>query len=390
MTWNQKYDRAKQRLLNDEAICTENRELFARFFDFEEYKLKRINRLAQLDDGTYKTLLYYVSRLRTVNRWFENKPWNALTKEDIKQVYDDLEDGRIRTLRGKPFKEKDTYYRKILRGKPFELAGKKGLAAEVMEFYSPRDDGEVRFIREESFRRIVEMVSKREHKALLWLAWDVGENASTLLCLRRRDFTRQVNEDTDEAEYAVTLRRENLKRGRLPRTEITNYSDTARLLDEVFNGLGDDDLVFRFGTRMAAKMLCRVARLTQTVCIPGGERVTLKVLRSSMACDLLGKGWTTDEVNRRLGHKPSSREIDKYVNWLALDTRGPRKKLVDNDLRRLKGELAEARQHEQLTSRRVSRHEEENRDLRAEILQTQRELAELRVTMQLLAARQIS
>ena len=59
---------------------------------------------------------------------------------------------------------------------------------------------------------------------------------------------------------------------------------------------------------MGAKVLERGGHITRATCIPGGQKVTLKDLRSSMACDLLSKGWTTDEANYRLGHKPSSRE----------------------------------------------------------------------------------
>ena len=95
MSLKARYEAAKQRLLDDEDICRANRKLFARFFEYEEYKLKRKNGIAQLDDNSYKTLLAYVTRLRTVNRWFTNKPWEKLAKQDIKRVYDDLEDGKI-------------------------------------------------------------------------------------------------------------------------------------------------------------------------------------------------------------------------------------------------------------------------------------------------------
>ena len=114
MEWRKHYESVKARLLGDESICEENRKLFERYFEFQEYKLKRMNRLAELDDGSYKTLLFYASRFRTVNRWFGNKPWEHLTKDDIKAVYDDVEDGVIRTLSGKLFKGRDTYYTKIL------------------------------------------------------------------------------------------------------------------------------------------------------------------------------------------------------------------------------------------------------------------------------------
>ncbi len=75
-----RYERAKKDLLTDSKICRANRDLFKRFFEFEEYKLKRKNGLPALDASCYKTLLAYTSRLRTVNRWFGNKPRKDLTK----------------------------------------------------------------------------------------------------------------------------------------------------------------------------------------------------------------------------------------------------------------------------------------------------------------------
>lgn len=264
MPLKEQYQRVKAELLSDEQICQENRRLFERFFAVEEYKLKRMNRLSELDAGTYKTLLFYASRFRTVNRWFGNQPWEGLTKDDIKKIYDDVEDGVIRTLSGKHFKGRETYYNKILCGKPFELAGKRDLAREVLEYRSNEKD-EVRFIREEDFRKLVQVVIKPEHKALLWLAWDVGENAVAFLQLRKASLTRGVNEYTKEPEYAVALRREILKRSRTPRTETTNYKETVELFDLVLRDLEDDELVFGFGMRMAAKILDRATKITRVL-----------------------------------------------------------------------------------------------------------------------------
>ncbi len=287
MTFEQRYKKAKKKLLQDPAICEPNRALFAEFLEYQEYKLKRINGLAELDEAAYKTVTYYISRLGTVNRWFNNKPWVDLTKEDIKQVYDGVEDGRIRTPAGKLYRGTEAFFRRIMRGKPFAMAGKHDLAVAVMEFYRPRGDSEVRFIREDSFRKLVDVVGKLEHKTFLWMAWDIGENAHSLLQLRKRDFRRQTNSETGELEYVVNLRREILKRSRTPRAEVTNYRETVGLLDLVLRNLTDDELLFRFGTRMARKVLDRAIRITGVVCIPGGQVVTPKVLRSSMACDLL-------------------------------------------------------------------------------------------------------
>lgn len=75
MTLSERYERVKAQLLNDETICKENRDLFAEFFKFQEYKLKRIRGRSSLDDNSLKTVIGQVSRLRTANRWFQNKSW---------------------------------------------------------------------------------------------------------------------------------------------------------------------------------------------------------------------------------------------------------------------------------------------------------------------------
>ena len=72
-----------------------------------------------------------------------------------------------------------------------------------------------------------------------------------------------------------------------------------------------------------------------------------------MACDLLAKGWNTDEVNARLGHRPSSREIDRYVTFLAIDKQQPKKKILDHNFAKLQAELEESREREKLQARRI-------------------------------------
>ena len=387
MTHQQRYANAKKRLLEDSAICKENKTLFARFFEYQEYKLKRINGLSELDESAYKTLCYYVYRLRTVNRWFENKAWVDLTEEDIKRVYDAVEDGRIRTEQGNVYRGTEAFFRRIMRGKPFALAGKRELAVAVMEFYCPHNGSEVRFITEQAFRGLIDVVVNLYHKCFFWLAWDIGENGYSLLQLRKKDFTRQLNRETGEPEYVVNLRRDILKRSRTPRALTTNYQDTVRFLDLALANLADDEFVFSFGTRMAAKALDRAVRITAVRCAPGGQKVTLKDLRSSMACDLLNKGWTTDEVNYRLGHRPSSREIDKYVNWLALDQRRPKKRVFDSSLAQIQSELGEAKRRERVRGERMQRQAEQNATLRNELERTRADLATLRRLIERVAAR---
>ncbi|KKR96670.1 MAG: hypothetical protein UU48_C0028G0005 [Candidatus Uhrbacteria bacterium GW2011_GWF2_41_16] len=314
------YENAKANLLSDENICRENRDIFREFFEWEERKLKRTNNLPELDNATYKTVSYYVRRFRNANKWFGNKLWIDLTKEDIQKVYDDLEDGIIKNRFGKRYSDRKSYYTKIFKSKPFKLAGKAELAKEVFEFYQPKENLEVNFIEFDAFVKLTTPTKTILQKLLLWLAWDIGENVGSLLQLRKRDFRRQINPQTQEPEYLVDLRKEILKRSRRARVEITNYTETAELLDIVLSDIQDNDLIFNFGHRQALKFLAHCANVTKIKCTPTGKNPTFKDLRSSMCCHLLKIGWRIEEVNSRLGHSPASLAmVTRYANYLALD-----------------------------------------------------------------------
>ena len=86
-----------------------------------------------------------------------------------------------------------------------------------------------------------------------------------------------------------------------------------------------------------------------------------------MACDLLNKGWTTDEANARLGHTPSSKELDKYINFLAIDRKKPQKKVYDSNILKLTEELEDTREKEKLQSRRYESVKMELEELREKV-----------------------
>lgn len=348
------YEKRKAKILADPSICEENRHLFRRFFEFEERKLKRKNQLAALDVGCLKTLNGYINRFYNVNQWFGNRPLESITREDIQRVYDALEDGVIRNRAGERFVDRNSYYSKVFKSTLFRLAGKHELAREVIQFSTPNESS-VRFVREDDVRRLVDFVISREHKLLVWLAFDIGENVNSLLRLTAADCHKQVHPQTAEPEYRIRLRREVLKRSRTARSEITNYRDTVLLLDEILAQRQPDEDVFDFEYRSALKFLLRSAERAGVKCQPNGDSVSWKDLRSGMACDLLRKGWTRDQINARLGHRPSSREIDKYINFLALDRNAPKATFHQFEVSRLQQQLDEAqsfikRQSSQMTN----------------------------------------
>lgn len=363
MQFKGRYERAKERLIGNSAVCPENRRLFEDFFADEEYKLKRINGLENLDDPAYKTLLTYICRLRLLNRWFANKPWPALERSDIQRVFDGLEDGGIKSKKGQRYRDRDCFYQ-IMRGKPFELAGKDKLAKEVLRYCHGRDRIEVRYVTEETVRKLVEAAIRLDQKLLIWLAFDVGENVGTLVRLQKRDFARRENPDTREIEYIVNLPKNKLKRSRTTRSEITNFNETAQLLDMWLSHKRDEDALFSFQPRQANRFLSRAVAVTSATCLPAGQRVTWKDLRSSMACHLLTKSWSLDEIKARLGHSPSSRVLDKYVSYLAIDRQAPKKKFHASEVRTLQVKLEDREEQMKLLSIRQERMNSELTDLR--------------------------
>ncbi len=353
MELKQRYEKDKKKLLTNDSICEANRQLYKDFFQYEEYKLLRTNNLRKLDKNTYKTLLSYLSRIKNINKWFKNKPLKDITKKEIKQVYDDLEDGKIRTQYNKPFKDRRSYYNKIFKSKLFNMIGKDEIAKEVLEYYKPNSDVEVRFVKEEDVKRLVNVIIKPEHKLLTWLSFDIGENINSLLELKKGDCIKETEEETKTQIYNINLRKETLKRSRKPRTEPTNYQETVELLNILLQDKKNDDKLFAFGYASAKKFLDRAVRITKVKCIPRGQKPTWKDLRSGMACDLLKKGWTRDEINARLGHKPSSSEIDKYINFTAIERKVPQRKIYQNNLQKLQLKVEQTEERERLQAKRV-------------------------------------
>jgi hypothetical protein len=313
-------------LCTDPAICLPNRRIFKKFLRWEERKLKRCNGLRNLDDACFKTLYAYTVRLVNVNRWFANKPWVELTPGDIRRVYNALEDGRLLNQHGRPFEDLRGYYNKIMKAKPFQLAKKDAIARRVIE-YSGRREKEVRYATEETFHRLVTTIKSPEHQLLFWLAWDIGENVGTLLKLTTTDVIARENRRTGEKEYLVFLPRTKLKRSRLSRGEPTLYPQTVELLEQLLARRRPKNRLFRMSYRKALNLMTDAARSAGAMTMPNLQAVRWKDLRSGMACHLLGRGWTCDEVNARLGHAPNSSALNSYINFLALERDDPKHRM---------------------------------------------------------------
>ncbi len=386
MIYKERYSKAKTKFLNNKDINKYNRELFKKFFEWEEEKLKRQNGLPRLDESSYKTLYEYINRLRNVNQWFTNKPWDKLSEKEIRQVYNDLEDGRIVSRKGKRFMDRRSYYSKVFKGKPFKLAGLHYKVENALEFFTDKSKKEVRFVSEDGFKRMLSFLQKPQHYVLFWLAWDIGENISSLLELRVKHLKRQVNRDTKEIEYLVYLPKETLKRSRQSRSEPTIHQETVKYLDALFQygreveyrdekghprrkpiPYKEDDFVFTFKYRQALQIFHSIVRRSGVKCEPKGEIPSWKDLRSGMACHLFSKGWHVEDINMRLGHSPQSKWLLAYVNYLAVNRKRIIKTHYNNNLQDIKYELEESKQRERLITQRIETQKHDIRILKNEL-----------------------
>lgn len=373
MGHKEQYQRLKTALLKDCSICKPNRDLFKKFFEWEQEKLKRMNNLSKLDEANYKTLKDYPNRFRNVNSWFENKDWKKLTSAEIRKVYNDLEDGKIKNRNGKKFGDSRSYVNKIFKAKPFGLAGLKEKVSGALEFYvDKREKKEVRFINYIAFDKLVSCINKPQHLALMWLEWDIGENINAVLKLKKKHFKKQLNKDLDEDEYLIFLPTDILKRTRRQRREPTLYPETVKYLDIALEGLKEEDLVFPFGYRQALKLFDSAVKKSKVRCEPHGEKPSWKDLRSGMACHLFEKGWHLEDINLRLGHSPQSRWLESYVNYLATNRKRAKKEFHANNIQDIKEQLKNAKQREKVFNLNSKKQEGMIKTLAEEIEELQK------------------
>ncbi len=106
-----------------------------------------------------------------------------------------------------------------------------------------------------------------------------------------------------------------------------------------------------------------------------------------MACHLLRKGWSVDEVRARLGHKPNSDAITHYVSYLAIDRSRPKQKLHQGQLQQTQHELQEARTRDRLAGERIRKQEQELQVMYSAWRQTMEDVRELKETLELLQRR---
>ena len=102
-----------------------------------------------------------------------------------------------------------------------------------------------------------------------------------------------------------------------------------------------------------------------------------------MACNLFGNyGWHSDDINLRLGHSITSKELEAYFSYLAGQGKRAKKLHYNNDLTEIKEKFEELKQIEKGQRQRLENQEKEINLINKNYQEIAKDMSILRETLQ--------
>ncbi|MBT6821693.1 site-specific integrase [archaeon] len=328
-------------------IRKENKQLVLNYLEFKEQDLKDIYGTSKdAETRNAKTLYKYLTTyLANIIYWFNDVSLKDITQKDIESIYRKIENGTLKSISGKKLSDitlKDIYSR-VLKSGFFDYIKKSDLARNVIKRkVSPTH--EVRFFDLDTLKEICNLANKKEHRLAYWLLYDLGLEISALLQLKKSNFELKYDKDLKTKYYMVHIAKDISKKGRRVRNNYVHFEETTNLLKVYLGTLKESDKLFNISPPALYRALQRSNKDGKFRVKPNGEKVTIKDFRSSCATYFLSQRWSTDEVKGRLGHSPSSSEINKYVNYLGLHQKKRRKEDVELNFKNMKSKYDESQE----------------------------------------------
>lgn len=313
------YEHAVKQLKDDKEITPHNKELVLSWLLEKEDKLKSKRGREYQDKVRWiKTLDKLIRAARSVAVWVGDKQLDELTPRDLKKIYDDLEEGRITRKNGKPYARatRMDFYNRIFKSDFGKFMGWKEDAQEIMTL-EKRDDAPVKFFRKPALDKLLTATHSLKYRALYAVLYDTGLRIGEALNIRKSDIQKQYDKVKKQDYYRVTIRAANTKSKR--DRHISLWMDEANEILEAYLSSSQDDLLFPMGYAAIKKHLSVTARALGLTTEPDKKNLSLHDFRRSSATYWLERGLRIDSIKARLGHKPSSVVIDKYVSYLGLD-----------------------------------------------------------------------
>lgn len=328
---------------NEIKIRPSNKKLAVSWLLKKEEHLRDINgynKLALI--RTNKTLYKELLLLKNTLYWFNSWNLKTISELEIKQIFQGLETGQVKSISGKSLSEntKKDYYKKVFKGVNtfFAFLGKNDIAKKVIKRRFIEEE-EVRFFEYDTLIEIVDHTISDIHKLLYMLMFDTGIELNAVLQLRKSDFVKYYDEELRQDYYKVNARQEISKKHRQKRNLDILDGRLNNLLVSYLKNLQDDDLVFNITPQSLRKKLNRLVKKLNLktrgeVC----KFIRLKDFRSSCANFLLDKGFSTEFIKVRLGHKFSSKVIDRYLSYRGINQEKVRKEITKLNLDKVQNE----------------------------------------------------
>ncbi len=333
-----------------------------------------------------KTMDHYITLLYNVLIWFK-QPLKDLTEAEFKQFFKDFESGNIKSKNGKNIAKSTRidYYNKIFKSHFFAELDLRDMARRVIDVEHNKD-GEVRFFTKEDLDSMIKLSNQLNHKLLWTLMYDTGARIGTILNLRKGDFEKRYNKDTKQDYYLIHIRKDYTKSKR-DRTVATWLPETTELLKLYFkkklipqqkrNNKGDfivgydysetewqnEDLVFSIGYTTVITQVKRIGLKSRVKTKPDDLPINIHDFRRSSATYWLGRGISIDSIKKRLGHKPSSTVIDKYVNYLGLDEEMETKQIQEGNYKEMIDQAKETREKLIVLDQRLKERDKQMEDM---------------------------
>lgn len=344
-----KYKNARQKFVNSNtltaigkeiAINPKNKELTVKWLSEKERRLEKINGFDLTAQIRYsKTLYKELTFLKNLLYWFNFTDFEKITEEDLAKLIEGIEKKTIVTVAGNPlsnFSKKD-YYTKVFRGKNtfFGFIHKNLLAQEII-IRKFQEEEEVRFFDFDTLLKIVDNTVLSSHKLAFWLLFDTGIEVNALVQLRKSDFSLEPDPINNDSYFKLNIRKEISKKTRQKRFLPILQLKANELLKTCLENLKDSDKLFNFNPpalNKALKLIVRKLNLKTQGEI--ADEIRIKDFRSSAACYWGNLGYSVDFINVRLGHKLSSREIDKYESFRAINQEKPRQEIYNLNYKEL-------------------------------------------------------
>lgn len=352
------YENKLRKIQRDKNLSATNKKLILQYLRDSELG-KTIKKGQRRKIGAGRNLQAASILMLMSKEWFK-KDLDKVIVKDMEGFILDLDRGRIKSNRGKPYaSEMKSNIKKFIRKFYKVILGNGYQYPELVDWIdTSKVQAEVHAIPglKEGVWRIVELIPDVRRKALVWVAFDSGFREGELINCRVRDV-----EKGEDGVYFLTCRHSKTK----PRTVSLPYSSELldRWLEEHPHKDDPEAQLWQTSRPMFYKTVKRYARKAFKQSRGPDFNVTVHMLRHTSATFW---GPKLDRVNfcKRFGWSYNSDSPDRYLDYAKVSQKQTNQVVRNERLHALSEEL----ENQKARNSQLSQEVEELRRLQLKII----------------------